>query len=418
MKLALSMCPALVAMLALGIACAGQDDDLSGAPPAPDASQSLDAGATDGSDDDAEDAALPGRPRCSPDGFCYVPVPVREPLVAVSASSVDDAWMLPQQSNKLLRWDGTTLKVAFEYASPSPQVIVFGGIWAEKKDNLWAVANDSDGHLFIVRHSSRVAGQPPAFRELKTDTPATEMTMALWGAPDGDALWIVTDWGVVRVHEDERGAVVEDMNPTTGPGDTNLYSWHSIWGFSPDDVYVAGRVCVDRFGVCAEGTIQGAIGHYDGEKWSMAAVGSMTDVMAIRGTPPGGDRQLWYVGNEVKNFIDVSRTNLVTAFAGADLGKPLFSHPMDAAPACSSRFGQATSTTSGWFSDGLLLCRWTGTTFEPVLTSLANVPVIYGVNGIWASGTDDVWVVGASLSRSSAPDAPFAARRVAKEVTP
>lgn len=406
---------ALAFTLALGpsFACATGNDAPSAPPPVPDPDQPLDGGAVDAPGDATEPPPAPSG--CSKAGFCYVPVPSLGPLLAVSASSVDDAWMVPAASGAILRWDGTSLKEVYAYDGAAPASITFAGIWAEKKDHAWAAARGNDGSLFVVRYASPSGGGAPAFRELRTHESSSAI-YGMWGTPAGDTLWIVTDRGVVRVREDAGDAGVVELPPAIGAEDTTQYAWRGVWGFGPDDVYVAGKVCPSSS--CTSEESRGAVGHYDGTSWSITTIASASEVLSLRGTPPGTDRQLWYVSREAEpsdepEKIFITKTHLAPVTAAGALGAPLYSHALDVAPACSSRVGHAGAPTSGWFSEGLLLCRWTGTKLEPVQTALGALPVVETLNGIWAGGADDAWIVGAAVTRDGLPARAFAARRTA-----
>ncbi len=407
----------LASLVTLGLACAGQDRSID-PEPGPDASQALDGGggpdaANDApdDDDDPDDDAGPTSKTCSDDGFCYVQVPIKKPLVAVSASSAGDAWMLPLDSRKLLHWDGTSMAVA--YTQPAP--FMFRSIWAQNKDNLWALGDGASGHVHIVRYSS-VGGAPAAFRELETDVRSAELKMELWGTPAGDALWMVTDFGVYRVHEEGSRAVVEDdVGPVPDPKDRfNLYIWNSVWGFAADDVYLAGKICHDElgWGFCAGGSAMGGIAHWDGTSWTVSPVDDSIEVLTVRGTAPGAtDQQLWLTSANPTDFVYVVRTDLVPV-TSTGLGKPTFSHALGSAPECSGRIGQAVSATTGWFADHVLVCRWNGTQLEPMRMTIGGSRLIDSVGSIWANG-DETWVVGTSLSPWGVPNRPFAAWRKA-----
>ncbi|MBN9167142.1 MAG: hypothetical protein BGO98_27880 [Myxococcales bacterium 68-20] len=411
---------ALAFMFALGpsFACATGDDEPKATPaPEVDPTPPLDAAVADATDD-----GLPPMPStCSAGGFCYVRSPYLGPLLAVSASSVDDAWMVPEQSGALLRWDGASLKQIYEYEGPTPPNITFSGVWAETKDNVWAAAMGSDGHVVLVRYSSPPGGGAPAFRELPTRESATAI-LGIWGTPAGDTLWMVTDRAVLRVREDESGVIVDNLVPSTDAEDAGQYSWRGVWGFGPGDVYVAGRVCPSDY--CEPKDSYGAIGHYDGTSWSVTTIDSASDVLSLRGTPPGTDRRLWFDTSEPSSregdgsmTTYAEKTYLVPITNAGAPGAPLYSHPADVAPACSNRVGHAAAPTSAWLSSGLLLCRWTGTKLEPVQTSPGALPVVATLNGIWAGGAEDVWIVGAAVTRDGLPPRGFAARRTAATAT-
>jgi len=323
--------------------------------------------------------------------------------------------MVPEESGVLLRWDGTSLTQAYAYSGASPSNITFARIWAKKKDVVWAVAQASDEQLFFVRYASPVGGGAPAFRELATQASASAI-LSVWGQPAGDALWIVTDRGVLRVREDAGGALVDDMSPPIGAEDTNQYSWRGVWGFGPDDIYVAGKVCPPDW--CEPADSRGVLAHYDGTSWSITTIESASELLSLHGTAPGSERQLWYDSREPQlssgpfgETIYVDMTYLVPVANEGQLGAPLYSRSMKDAPACASRVGDMAAPSSGWFSGGLLVCHWTGTTFEPVKVALGERPIVEKVNGIWAGGEDDVWIVGAAVTRPGLPARGFAARR-------
>ncbi len=408
----------LASTVTLGFACAGPDGVSLDSKPGPDASDSLDSGGRDATtdfdpDDDPDDDAGPMTKTCSDDGFCYAKVPVKRPLVAVSASSVDDAWMLPQESNKLLHWDGTAMTVA--YTQPTP--FLFQGIWAQNKDNLWALGGGASGHVHVVRYSS-VGGAPPAFRELETNVRSAEVKMVLWGTPAGDALWMLTDFGLYRVHEESSAAVVEDdVGPVPDPKDRfNLYVWNSVWGFAADDVYLAGKLCHDEFGwgFCATGSARGGLAHWDGTSWTISELSDSIEVFTIHGTSPDAtEQQLWLTSLNEVDLLRTVRTDLVPVTA-TGLGKPTFSHALGAAPECSGRIGQAVSATTAWMADSVLVCRWNGTELVPMRTTVGGSRIIDTVSSIWAKG-DETWVVGTSQSPWGASNRPFAAWRKAAD---
>jgi len=386
------------ALLCFSFACATSDDVAAGSrAPDEEGASLLDGGAERGdvsvADASTEDVDA-GRSVCSKDGFCFTTVPIPKPLVAVSAASVDDAWMLAESSAVLLHWDGSSLKQRYEYAGTSPGSITFVSLWAEKKDDVWALANGSDGRFVLVRYSSPGPGEPPTFRELPTDV-ASKVVSAVWGTPDGDALWVATQGNsLLRIREESGAAIVDTFAPPNGS-----YYWMGIWGFGPNDIYLAGG-----------DPSRGVIVHYDGAEWSVFQTNTAL-VSSLRGTPPGGERQLWYHHASPQPSGNTTQTSLVPVTADGGLGPPIYTHLMNPGPACSSRIGHASSSTA-WFSDGVLLCRWDGD-FEPVSTSLDGRLVVDSVNAIWSSDRDDVWVVGAAVTSGGMPAKGFAARRTA-----
>ncbi len=393
------------------VACADGEEKVEAPPPPPETPPTVigDSGTppeVDASDDAPITAVIDG---CSEDGFCYELVPRSSPLIAVSASSVDDAWMLPESSGALYRWDGTSIRQVYEYDGALPASITFTNVWAQTKDRVWAAARGSDNLLVLVRHASPPgAGGAATFRELRTDVAWTS-GRAVWGTPDGDALWIANGPDVLRVSEDENGAVVERASVTNTDDDPRGFVWNGVWGFGPGDVYVAGKVCPSS--PCGASS-EGAIAHFDGEAWSITTVAETTELASFRGTPPSATtRQLWYMA---RSPAITWQTELAPVSSPGVVGAPIYTRGTSELPACTSAIGQAASPTTGWFSDGLLLCRWTGTSMEAARTAVDGRVIVSNVRGIWADGADDAWVVGTAITRPGLPSAGFAARRTAK----
>lgn len=380
--------------LSLLFACANSEV-ASGPPPslAPDAGpQVVPDAEPDAADVPDATAAVPGK--CSRGGFCYVSMPVLAPLIAVSASSIDDAWMLPKDTQTILRWDGTSLKEVYEYTGTTPETITFRAIWAEKKDNVWAVATDEDRY-YIVRYAP-TGGGPAVFREYPTEQLAPIYTgiawgNSVWGTPSSDALWVAAGSAILRFRDNGSGSgsgsgalAVDRFVPLSVTG--GYYQWFSVWGFGDKDVYLGG-------GEYAGSVSRAAIAHYDGTAWSIKTFDSGNEsVYSLRGTPVGQPRQLWST-----RWQDPRRssTRILPIGAAGQLGEELLVSEM---PACNGRFGGAATPMDGWFSNGLLVCRWTGTKFEDVPTSVGGLPVVQQVNGVWAGSADDAWIVGASAT--------------------
>ena len=392
------------------VACA-DGEERPGSTPPPDETPPavIGDGGTSPEPDASEDAPITAVvDGCSDDGFCYELIPRSSPLIAVSASSVDDAWMLPESSGALYRWDGTSIKQVYEYEGATPPSITFTNVWAQTKDRVWAAARGSDNLLVLVRHASPPGGGAPTFRELRTDV-AWTTGRAVWGTPDGNALWIANGPDILRVTEDENGAVVEPAPLTNPDEDPRGFVWNGVWGFGASDVYVAGKVCPAR--PCGS-VSEGAIAHFDGEAWSITTVAETTELASFRGTPPSATtRQLWYMA--LSPAITWT-TELASVSAAGVVGAAIYTRGTSELPNCTSAIGQAVGPTTGWFSDGLLLCRWTGTSMEAARTAVDSRVIVSNVRGIWADGADDAWVVGTAITRPGLPSAGFAARRTAK----
>jgi hypothetical protein len=369
------------------IACATSEEL---GPPAP-TEATAPAPAMPSADASSADVAVPVdahvASRCSKDGFCPVPLPIASPINAISASGSDDVWMTA--GGRILHWDGKLVSVVNELGSQ----LWFSALWAETKDNVWALAADETRTAFIVRFAPPAAGAPPAIREYRTTQPTVDDS--IWATPAGDELWTTTVASgvsqIVRFRDDGSGTLGTDVfKPTLPPGGR----WSAVWGFAPNDVYVAGG---------------SAIAHYDGTSWSSSDLGTGT-ISSLHGTPPGQPRQLWYqVGNKILG--EPISTYLVPIREDGSIEAPIFTNTMTKS-GCSSRIGRAVSPTVGWFSDGVLVCRWTGTKFELVGTAPETGAVYSSVSGIWAGGDDDVWVVGGTLKPAdNFPAGGYAVRR-------
>ena len=142
------------------VACSNGTD---GAEPGASADASLDSSALDSSaPDQYADVTVPvdDAGSCSEGGFCREPLPVHQPLVAVTAASADDVWAVG--GNVIVRWNGTSWNTVYQYGGTSEFELV--GVWGTKSDDIWALAV-ADAKAFLVRHASADGG-PAAFREI------------------------------------------------------------------------------------------------------------------------------------------------------------------------------------------------------------------------------------------------------------
>jgi hypothetical protein len=205
--------------------------------------------------------------------------------------------------------------------------------------------------------------------------------------------------------------VTERLVPRAGDEDTSEYSWASIWGFGPDDVYIGGQCTA---GPCTD---HGVIAHYDGTGWSMTVLEALDTVSAMFGTRSSNDpRRLWVmVGGPTFTFPPPPRLILslpVTDEGG--IGAPVFTKSVslsDPFGPCSHFFGSTDSADAAWLSDGCLLYRWNGAELDTVAFSIDRLPS-GTMNGIWAGGSEEAWIVGESIPRGSGfPVTGFAARR-------
>ena len=340
---------------------------------------------------------------CTAGGFCFQPVPIQTPLVAISGSSPNDVWAVG--GSTILRYRGTEWEQVYDYSGTTPSSITFTGIWATSPENVWALATTNVGGAMLVRYAA-FDGGPPRFYEVAT----TARGSSVWVTPASDALWMASGSGTLtRLRDDGSGGVIrDDLVPKASPADTKNYAWTSVWGFGPDDVYVAGQE-LSFFG---GGNTPPMLAHYDGSSWTitMLSVPAGSTADALGGTAPTGPKQLWSSTRE--NSVDgpVFTVSLYPIEDGA-IGSVLLQQKVTASSPCGSKYVWATSPTSAWMSNGKVVCRWDGSKLERVATSLGGLPTGF-VRGVWAANEDDVWIVGESVPQGVGfPATGFAARR-------
>jgi len=358
-----------------------------------------------------------GRVTCSVGGFCETTLPVRRPLVAVSGSSPDDIWAAG--GDVIERWDGTSWKVMYQYREPRSSF--FESIWAKASDDVWAM-----GDKLIVHYSAQ-AGEQPSFHEYPIPLGPSASTFASaqrgnWLAPTSDEIWAVRNTGVVyRFREDPNGVMAsETWIPKADPGDTENYSWRSVWGFAPDDVYVGGVRGKLPNGVGIPSSLA-AIAHYDGSDWSIVTfTGYPTGFRGIFGIDDVAlhKRELW--GGTYPSAVpnEPAQGSVLRIGVGEDgtLHEPqVVEMPEVGICTYSNDSASFLSSSDGWFSSGCIVYRLNNSKVELVPLSFTQAP-LGNVTGIWASSPDDVWVVGKSVPQDSDyfPAAGFALHRTKK----
>jgi hypothetical protein len=342
-------------------------------------------------EDASVDALVPSP--CSAGGFCFVPVPVQKPLWAVSGSSVEDVWAISSQGSaltnghdSLLRWDGATWKVVYQTSFQPTKTKGLYGIWTPKQGDVWAVGEE------ILRYSER-----DGIRQLPIPSPlgAGFRFSAGWVTPASDALWgVAGQQEVFRFREEPEGSLVVDRwTPQIGAEDASAYMgyrWSGIWGFGPNDIYVAGRACQSM----SCNPSRSAIAHYDGTDWSVTVLDSGRDISSIFGTPPAEPRHLWLTLVSLPGVLPWTNTQLVPVMNDGSVGAPLVTQSLTANTGTGEVRGSAVSPNAAWISNGLFVWRWTGTELELTPTSV-NGSSMGKVLGVW-TGSDDAWLVGES----------------------
>ncbi|AKU95527.1 hypothetical protein AKJ09_02191 [Labilithrix luteola] len=363
-----------------------------------------DAGSETAPPEDA-DAARPVQ-TCSSGGFCYVPLPVQAPLIAVSAANVDDAWAVG--ANFVLRWDGQAWTHVYQYQGTDPR-FSFKGIRVSGHDDVWIW-----GTSLVVHYTVR--GGAPSFQAFDSTGGAS------WVPSTSDAIWRINGSRIQHLREEpDAGLVVaEDLSSEIGN--------FNIWGAGAEDVYVAGELCRSPWGCdWSPQSARGAVAHYDGTAWTSALLGDGERVTWLQGFEQNQKRQLW-MWTGAPGFTR-TQLRLVSVAEDGGLSAPLFSKDViSGRPGsdfgllvtegewCSNLTGFVVSPSLAWFTNGCLMYQWNGTDVELVRTELGNLPTGM-VNGIWAGPDGEAWIVGqAARGDVTAPKTGFAAmRKVARD---
>lgn len=395
---------ALVAMLPLTFAaCTNGDDDSHGddAHPTTDATvpESSASDASVDADADANSRGDAAPSTCSDAGFCRSALPVHEPLLDVTATSVDDAWSIG--AHTVLHWDGTDWRTLYEYQGSSSNFTLIG-IWAGQSNDVWALAA-ADFQAIVLRYSA-LDGGAPAFRQIMTEEELSPWGGAsAWLSASSGELWMVKnpDGIVRRVHELDDGTMAfDDVTPTIPLDDPSMYfTWQTVWGFGPNDVYVGGYECLD----VSCGDQRGAIAHWDGTSWSPTTLDTTDRVTTLIGTQPGAEpRRLWMALG--------LRAQLRPVESDGGIGAPLFEQSIFADSFDQLR-GSAPTASAAWLSNGSLVYRWDGAKLVLQAVSPNALPAA-SVDGLWGGSSGEAWIVGEFLQHG--PDAPkqgFAALR-------
>jgi hypothetical protein len=346
-------------------------------------------------------------PPCGPSGFCPTPLPVQRPLVAISGSGPDDVWATG--GDAILRWDGGAWTVMYQYREPRSDF--FTNIWVRSRDDVWALGDS------LVVHYSKQEGQLPVFRELPISfqrLPGYDDRLSLpqsvsWLAPNSDDLWVVIGNTIYRFAEGLGGSVLSKSWTLDA-----YFQWGGIWGFASDDVYAAGWILVS-------GKFDGIIAHFDGSSWKVsrypaASYGGSLVFREVRGVVESAD-------NEKSLFVNYSSSDNAgvaqLAVAGDGSAGELRRLPLHGLGMCggSNDTMFVRSPNEAWLAKRCLMFQWDG-------SDLARLPLtsggdrVGGIKGIWASGPDDVWIVGQSTARESwyQPVEGFALHRTSRPV--
>ena len=191
----------------------------------------------------------------------------------------------------------------------------------------------------------------------------------LENAPKGSFLhraWALDDddvWAVgYTVREPSTGLLLHWDGLRGSAYDVALPPLHGVWGSRSDDVWAVGN--------------GGTLAHWDGQRWTKSTSPTGSDLFVVSGT---SSTDVWAVGYEAALHWDGERWSLVPSWAAAKpYGLGFYAISADDAVAA--------------YSGGCR--RWDGRSWNETACG------VKGGTAVWASGSDDVWVLGIS-------DAPF-----------
>ncbi|HET9450866.1 MAG TPA: hypothetical protein VFO83_08295 [Aggregicoccus sp.] len=213
------------------------------------------------------------------------------------------------------------------------------------------------GREALDAYSGGIAG----LRECVADGWCTEnghlgLRPSLWGFAEDDVWAVGGSRSAVALHWD--GARWTRIPTPAAPG------LRSVWGASSQDVWAVG--------------LEGTVLRWDGRAWRAVASGTTSRLADVHGTGPD---DVWLVGPEVALHWDGTRLSASPGWIPASA-----LDPEEAGWSRASVWAVDRETVFAGHSGGCL--RWMGTRWE---TTPCKVP---GVTDIWASGPEDVWVVG------------------------
>jgi hypothetical protein len=391
--------------------------------PASDGPADGSADGSDGSPDGPAPLPPPDVPQvCTADGWCWThPLPTNDRFVQVLGVGDEDVWLVGASGTIVRHAAGRWSTI------PSP-ADALSAIWANGRDDVWVGGPSGPYHWNGSAWSQTGLGTSPGRRAVR----------ALWGCARDDVWaaggvitrWDGESWRFVDLPTDQPwqalwGTRCDDvwagqLDPRTGAGATWRFdgaAWKKlddrpaerIAGTGPEDVWsFAQGALYHRAGLdAATPGLMAPMGDGDGDGaralglFSLATdgVGVMEVGRGVSLRTPGGTTSLPQAAPDaVATLWGKSANDIWGVGAGGTAWRwdgqtwtrvlPAWSLASDAATRII-----ATSATELWAIVGGALLRGDGRTWTPVLSGAETGG---GVNDVWASGPDDVWVATAS----------------------
>lgn len=388
----------------------------------PDGARTVDDAGTDGaSDAEADvDAAEPRR-TCTDEGWCHTDVPDGQTLRDIWKDSSGVVWTVSSDKGNVLRWDGTAWVQVFAAGVP------LYAIWGSSPTDIWVGGGPtSPTNAVVPGMLYHGTGSSPATLEW-TLVPAPLTIRSLWGTSATD-VWATASMPQ-RVSMSDPSYVLHYLGPNgASDGDagdagdaaslgtgwivdsasTALKAhFEKIWGTGPDDIWASGRVVPSWYntGRVLHRRPDGAGGY----AWSVVQP-TTTDSARNDTFGMSFSRQSVFLVN-----FSVNSNGYANYHVGDSTDDGASFTWTEHAAAETGFANQALSILGGtgpndlWAAGPLgRLRHWDGTAWHVARAAIDDVtPMQQAVYGILASGTDDVWVVGADLAlHKTAPSNP------------
>ncbi len=383
-----------------------------------------DASASDGS----VDAALDGdaKPKCSADGWCRTVLPTEELIEAgvldpdMPALDVRDVWVFPDRTawavtitGHVLEWTNGAWRIAFDAGSP------LLSIWGVGDGELWI-----GGERGVLLHGTK-SGSKTTFEAVPFDD--ATVVLRVWGTSSTD-VWAITPRSVFRYRGRSSGSspVFEQVDmPEPIPGRVRIHG--DVWATN-GDLWIGGMENVD----CPDGQCGGSFRSTivllrwrgDGDpsdggspSWDRIEVHApelnpSTSAILVAGTGATDGTQLAHVvQNNFAGVVRVAPANAGTldASIAVDAGDYVRSLERAITYGRPERLWASTSDDVWMVGSPGLVRHWDGTTWNLVRVSVDNKLLLKELHAIAAtttsSGEREMWIVGRDIAmvRSEAP---------------
>ncbi len=343
----------------------------------------VEAGGPDAGCDAADPSCTTEVVSCEEVDWCLVPtgVGVADMLMAVWGTSKNDVWAVGS-GGTIIHYDGSSWT-----ATPTDVLNTFHAIWGSGPDDVWVVSSTG-----VVLHGTGFVNGTASWRNVPTTVPpATQpIVRAIWGSsPDDVRIGGMTFRTTINGRTRNGTQFVKVALPDGGPGwrpleGTGLVT--SIWGASPDDVWMAAdnsRTSIGTYyqkgltfhGRPADGGADANAG--DPLTWTPVDAQSIHTIEAIWG--PSAD-DVWAVGGHgtIRRILEGDeRWRKIESSTNQTLHAVWGSGPNDV-----------------WIvGDGGTILHYDGATLEESSAQLPLGPRP-SLRGVWGSAPNDVWIVG------------------------